>query len=148
MIIGTLTISFLASLTLLLVMVYFREFNLLVVAYALFGCVTIFIRESIKDIISAKGEGQFGVHSVPIVWGIRGAKGLIYLVGISGIAMLTFYLLAIPNWNVRFFFFGVLIYIFWMAYMLAKADKIKDFKKIKSHIDVLILAGIISVVLI
>ncbi|MEQ8628932.1 geranylgeranylglycerol-phosphate geranylgeranyltransferase [Ekhidna sp.] len=145
---GTLTIAFLTSLTLLLVMIYFREFSLLVVAYAMFGCVTIFIRESIKDIISAKGEGQFGYQSVPIVWGIRGAKTFIYLAGLAGVGMLTFYLWSIPNWNVRYFFFSVLLIILWMAHKLAKADKIKDFKILKNYVDGIILAGLISVTLI
>ena len=145
---GTLTIAFLTSLTLLLVMIYFREFSLLVVAYAMFGCVTIFIRESIKDIISAKGEGQFGYQSVPIVWGIRGAKTVIYLAGIGGVGLLSFYLLSIPNWNVRYFFFSVLLIILWMAYRLSKADKIRDFKTLKKYVDVIILAGLASVILI
>ncbi|WP_420316840.1 geranylgeranylglycerol-phosphate geranylgeranyltransferase [Ekhidna sp.] len=145
---GTLTIAFLTSLTLLLVMIYFREFSLLVVAYAMFGCVTIFIRESIKDIVSAKGEGQFGFQSVPIVWGIRGAKTIIYLAGIAGVGMLTFYLLSIPNWSVRYFFFSVLIIIFWMALKLAKADRMKDFQAIKKYVDVVIIAGLLSVILI
>lgn len=145
---GTLTIAFLACLTLLLVMVYFREFNLIVVAYAMFGCVTIYIRESIKDIISAKGEVQFGIQSVPIVWGIRGAKLVIFLAGIAGVGMLTFYLLSIPNWTVRYFFFGVLLFIFWVAHKLAKADKMSDFKRVKVYIDVLILVGLISMFLI
>ena len=148
LLLGTLTIAFLACLTLLLVMVYFREFSLLVVAYAAFGCVTVFIRESIKDIISAKGEVQFGIQSIPIIWGIRGAKLMIYLAGIAGVALLTFYLLSIPNWPVRYFFFGVLILVFWMAYRLARADKMSDFKKLKTYIDVLIAAGLMSMLLI
>ncbi|WP_436514867.1 geranylgeranylglycerol-phosphate geranylgeranyltransferase [Ekhidna sp. To15] len=145
---GTLTIAFLASLTLLLVMVYFREFSLLVIAYAMFGCVTVFIRESIKDIISAKGEIQFGIQSIPIVWGIRGAKVMIYLAGLAGVGMLTFYLLSIPNWTVRYYFFGVLILVFWMAYLLARADKMSDFKSIKIYVDILIVTGLISMLLI
>ncbi len=145
---GTLTIAFLTCLTLLLVMVFFREFNLLVVAYALFGCVTIFIRESLKDIVSAKGEVQFGIQSIPIVWGIRGAKLIIFLAGIAGVGMLTFYLLSIPNWNVRIFFFAVLLFVFWAAFQLAKADKMSDFKRIKVYIDILIVAGLISMLLI
>lgn len=145
---GTLTIAFLASLTLLLVMVFFRQFSLLVIAYALFGCVTVFIRESIKDIISAKGEVQFGIQSIPIVWGIRGAKLMIYLAGIAGVGLLTFYLLSIPNWTVRYFFFGVLIFVFWMAYRLARADKMSDFKAIKIYIDILIATGLVSMLLV
>lgn len=145
---GTLTISFLSSLTLLLVMIYFKDFSLLVVAYAMFGGVTIFIRESIKDIISAKGEIQFGIHSIPIVWGIRGAKLTIFAAGVIGIAMLSFYLWSLPNWPLRYFFLGVLLFIFFIARQLANADKISDFKKIKTYIDIIIFAGLVSILLV
>lgn len=148
LLIGTLTIAFLASLVSLIVMVYFREFNLLVVAYAVFACVTMFIRESLKDIISAKGEKLFGVHSIPIVWGIRGAKVLIFLAGIAGVSALAFYLLSVPNWTVRYFFIGVSVIIVWLFYRLGKADKIRDFEKIKKSIDLIILLGLISILLI
>lgn len=145
---GTMTISFLTCLTLLLVLIYFRAFSLLVVAYALFGCVIIFIRESIKDIISAKGEIQFGIQSVPIVWGVRGAKLVVFLAGIAGIGLLSFYLWSVPNWNVRYFFFGVLLLILWIAFKLTKADKISDFKQIKVYVDVIIIAGLFSMLLV
>lgn len=146
--IGTLTISFLTSLTLLLVTVYFSTFSLLVVAYAMFAFVTIFIRESVKDIISAKGEKQFGVQSVPIVWGIRGAKLMIYLIGIAGIGMLSFYLWSLPNWNVRYFFSVVLVFVCWIAYQLVRADKIQDFKKIRLAMDAMVLIGLASILLV
>lgn len=147
LLIGTLTIAFLASLSLLIVMVYFREFNLLVVTYALFGCVTVFIRESLKDIISAKGESVFGVQSVPIVWGIRGAKISVFIAGVSGVSMLSFYLLSVESWIVKFFFMGISLIILWLFYRLAIADKIKDFEKIRKSIDVIILLGLISILL-
>ncbi|NQZ77485.1 MAG: geranylgeranylglycerol-phosphate geranylgeranyltransferase [Ekhidna sp.] len=144
----TLTISFLTSLTLLLLLVFFRTFNLLVLAYAMFGCVTIFIRESLKDIISAKGELQFGMQSVPIVWGVRGAKVVIYLAGLAGLSMVAFYLLSIPNWNVRLFFSGVFVLVIWVTFKLIHADKQRDFKQIKTYIDAIIVAGLLSMLLI
>ncbi|GAB4249716.1 MAG: geranylgeranylglycerol-phosphate geranylgeranyltransferase [Ekhidna sp.] len=146
--IGTLTIAFLTSLCLLIVLVYFRSFNLIVLAYAMFGCVTVFIRESLKDIISAKGEKVFGVQSVPIVWGIRGAKLSIYLAGIIGVMMLGFYLLSLPNPTVRYFFMGVGVIIVWLFYRLYVADRINDFEQIKRIIDGLILLGLISMLLV
>ncbi len=146
--IGTLTISFLTGLTLLIVMVYFRQFSLLVVAYAMFGCVTIFIRESIKDIMSVKGETAFGVQSIPIVWGIRGAKTVIYLAGIAGVGLMTFYLVSIDNWTVRYFFGGVLLIVLWTFYKVSRADRLKDFEEIKKVIDMIIVLGLISMFLV
>ena len=145
--IGTLTISFLTSLSLLILMVYFRTFSLLIVAYSMFGGVTIFIRESIKDIISVKGETAFGVQSIPIVWGVRGAKLVILIAGIAGVSLMAFYLISINNWIVKYFFVVVSIVILWSFYRLTKADKIKDFKEIKRAIDTIIILGLVSILL-
>lgn len=148
LLIGTLTISFLTALTLLIVMVYFREFNLLVVAYSMFAGVTVFIRESVKDVISVKGETAFGIHSIPIVWGVRGAKTVIYLAGLAGVSMMSFYLISIDNWNVRYFFAGVFLIVIWTFYRLSRADKMRDFEEIKKVIDMIIVLGLISMVLV
>ena len=148
LLIGTLTIAFLTSLSLLIILVFYRQFSLLVVAYAMFGCITIFIRESINDIVSVKGETAFGVQSVPIVWGIRGAKTVIFLAGIAGVSMMSFYLISINNWNVRYFFSAVLLVILWAFYKLTRADKMRDFVEIKKLIDTIIVLGLISMVLV
>lgn len=147
LLLSTLTISFLTILTILLVMVYFREPSLLAIVYALFGCATIFVRETLKDIISAKGEQAFGIQSVPIVWGIRGAKLVIYLICFAGVSLLVFYLLSIPNWTVRVFFMGLVPLILWFLFKLIRADKIKDFKRLKLFIDLIIVGGLVSIVL-
>ncbi len=148
LLLSTLTISFLTILTILLVMVYYRELSLLAIVYALFGCAAIFIRETLKDIISAKGERIFGIQSVPIVWGIRGAKVIIYLVCFAAIALLFLYLLAIQNWTVRIFFMGLIPFILWFLYRLFVADKIIDFKRLKLFVDLIIVTGLTSIVLV
>lgn len=147
LLLSTLTISFLTILTILLVMVFYKEPSLLAMVYALFGCAAIFVRETLKDIISAKGEQVFGIQSVPIVWGIRGAKLVIYLICFAGISLLIFYLLSIPNWTVRVFFMGLVPFILWFLYKLIRADKIKDFKHLKLFIDLIIVGGLISMLL-
>ena len=148
LLLSTLTISFLTILTILIVMVFFRELNLLAMVYALFGCAIIFIRETIKDIISAKGERVFGINSVPIVWGIRGAKVIIYLVCGAAISLLFVYLLTIQNWSVRLFFIGLVPFIVWFIYRLIIADKISDFRYLKLFVDLIIVSGLVSIVLV
>lgn len=148
LLLSTLSLSFLTSLTMLLVMVYYREINFIVLAYALFGCITVFIRETLKDIISAKGERVFGVQSVPIVWGIRGAKLIILIACIAGVSMLFFYLLSVPNWIVRYYFSGIFFVILWFFFRLMKADKENDFKKLKVVIDLIIISGLASMILV
>lgn len=148
LLIGTLTISFLTMVTLLIVMVYYHQFSLLVLVYALFGCVSVFIRESIKDIVSLKGERVFGVKSVPIVWGFRGAKTVIYIAGLIGVGMISFYLISINNWHVRYFFAVVLVTACWVFYKVKVAERMQDFMEIRKWIDTIIVSGIISMALV
>lgn len=145
---GILTISFLTSLSLLIVMVYFRQFEMLVVAYAVFGFVTIFIRESIKDIISARGESAFGYQSVPLVWGMRGAKLLIFIVGLGGVGLLIFYLFSVPGWPIKYFFMGISALIVWLFFRLARADKVSTFQQIKNTLDLVMILGLASMTLV
>ncbi|MEP5614004.1 MAG: geranylgeranylglycerol-phosphate geranylgeranyltransferase [Cyclobacteriaceae bacterium] len=148
LLLSTLTVSFLTILTILLVMVFYREMNILALIYALFGCAVVFIRETLKDIISSKGEQAFGIQSVPIVWGLRGAKLVIYLVCMAGISLLTVYLLSVPNWTVRLFFGVLLPFMLWFIYTLARAHQLQDFKKLKMFIDVIIIGGLVSMSLV
>lgn len=148
LLLSTLTLSFLTILTLLLVMIYFRELSLLTIVYALFGCAVIFIRETLKDIISAKGERVFGVNSVPIVWGIRGAKLVIYAVCLAGFSLLFVYLISVENWTVRIFFAGLIPFMLWFVFRLVIADKLADFKHLKMYVDLIIVSGLISMVLV
>jgi len=148
LLLSTLTISFLTILTILLVMVFYRELNILALIYSLFGCAVVFIRETLKDIISSKGEQAFGVQSVPIVWGLRGAKLIIYLVCLAGISLLTIYLLSVPNWTVRMFFGALLPLMLWFIYKLVQADRLQDFRKLKMFIDVIIIGGLVSMSLV
>lgn len=148
LLLSTLTISFLTILTILLVLVFFRELSILGLIYSLFGCAAIFIRETLKDIISVKGEQAFGIQSVPLVWGLRGAKWIIYLICLAGISLLAVYLLSIPNWTVRIFFIGLLPFMLWFIYRLIRADKVKDFKNLKFSMDLIIVAGLVSMILV
>ena len=148
LLLSTLMLSFLTMLSILIVLVYFKQVSLVAMVYALFGCATTFIRETLKDIVDAKGDKAFGVHSLPNVWGIRGAKIAIYLVCLAGIGLLFAYLIAIPNEIVKYYFLGLTPLMILFIILLVKADRIDEFKKLKMGIDVITLSGLVSIALI
>ncbi len=144
LLLGILSISFLTSISIFIVIIFFRQFDLITVVYALFAASIIFIRESLKDIISYKGEATFGIKSIPIVWGIRGAKLLIYAVCLGGVILLFYYLLSLPNWAIRIFFVGLTPFLVWFIVQLRNADREKEFILLKQYVDMIIISGIVS----
>lgn len=147
-IIGNMTISFLTSLTLLIVAVFFRKHELLVYVYALFAFLTVLVREVIKDIEDVKGEAAAGCQTIPVVWGIRGAKLFIYLVIAAGGSFLLSFLLTTESILVRYYFLLLIPVFGWFIYKLAISDRQQHYIHLRMITNLIILSGLISMVLI
>ncbi len=147
-IIGNMTISFLTSLTLLIVAVFFRKHELLVYVYALFAFLTVLVREVIKDIEDVKGEAAAGCQTIPVVWGIRGAKLFIYLVIAAGGSFLLSFLLTTKSILVRYYFLLLVPVFGWFIYKLAISDRQQHYIHLRMITNLIILSGMISMVLI
>ena len=78
--VGNLTVAFLTGLAVFIIDVFYRTHNSLVVIYALFAFFMTLVREVIKDMEDLKGDNSFGCKTLPIVWGIRKTKILIYVI--------------------------------------------------------------------
>ncbi|WP_258100398.1 geranylgeranylglycerol-phosphate geranylgeranyltransferase [Marinoscillum pacificum] len=146
-IIGNVVIAFLTGLTLLMICIYLARNEVLVYIYASFAMAITLIREVLKDMEDVKGDSKFGIESLPVIFGIRGAKLFIYLsIGISGAFLISF-LITIDNWWVRYYFMALLPIFLWFIYKLIYADRQKDYQRLIRFTDLIILSGLISMVL-
>lgn len=144
--IGNIVISFLAGLTLLIVTVYLQRSEVLVYAYSLFAMAIVLIREVIKDMEDVKGDERFGIQSIPVIFGIRGAKLFIYLISIGSAGLLVFYLIKIDNWYVRLYFIALLPIFMWFIYKLIMADRQIHYKYLVRFTNVIIISGLLSMI--
>ncbi len=145
--IGNLAIGALTGMTLLILPLYYRETSNIVLIYAFFAFIMVFLREVLKDIEDVKGEAAFGCTTVPVVWGIRGAKIVIYIVVLAGAALLMGFLMTQMNWILRFYFVALTPFFIWFTYSVYKADTHLDFERLKKFCSYIILTGIISILL-
>ena len=93
--------------------------NSLVVIYALFAFFMTLVREVIKDMEDLKGDNSFGCKTLPIVWGIRKTKILIYIILIvfGGVVIVLNQLYqALPFKYHLIFLFVPLLWLFLQAY--------------------------------
>jgi len=142
--VGNLTVAFLTGLSIFIVDLFYRTHNPLVIIYALFAFFMTLIREVIKDIEDLKGDNSFGCKTLPIVWGIRKTKILIYILLIvfgATVVVLNQLYKALPfKYHVIFLF----IPLFWLFYRLIIADMKKDFTRLSIYCKVIMLLGILS----
>jgi 4-hydroxybenzoate polyprenyltransferase len=106
------------------------------------------IREIIKDMEDLKGDNTFGCKTLPIIWGIRRTKVMIYF-------LLTIFALTVVVLDVlyrvlplRYYLLFLFIPLLFFLAGLIRADMKKDFSYLSSFCKIIMLLGILSMALI
>jgi 4-hydroxybenzoate polyprenyltransferase len=142
--IGNLVVAILAGTAVMMVDALYTTGNYLIVSYATFAFFMTLVREIIKDVEDLKGDDTFGCKTLPIVWGVRKTKFLLYGILVLfafTVLALNFILTALPAYYFLGFLFPPLL---WLLYRLVKADTKRDFTWLSNFCKVIMLLGILS----
>lgn len=144
--VGNIVISLLTALSFIVLAVYYRQNTDMLLIYALFSFGISLIREIIKDMQDIRGDARFGCRTLPIVWGLRRTKYLLYV--LIGAFLLSLFLIASSLHNVRLtFIFGLLLFpIAWLTYRLVVADTRHDFGYLSNLCKLIMLMGVLSMI--
>ncbi len=143
-ILGNLVISVSSGMTLLLVPIYLGRYEPLVYVYTIFAVSIILIREVVKDLEDVKGDQRFGVKTIPVFWGIRGAKVFIGVVVLGGILFLISFLVLVDNWMITYYFIALIPVLVWFIVKLILADTQKQYSSLRQITNVIIFTGLAS----
>lgn len=142
--VGNLLIAFLTGLSVMIVAVYFGRNEVLILNYAIFACSITLIREIIKDMEDVEGDERYGSKTLPIIWGIRKTKQLLYLLIIIFVILLFYLSFNLANPILNNFFLLMLIPIVYFVFLLYKADTKKKYNQLSNYCKLFMLAGILS----
>jgi 4-hydroxybenzoate polyprenyltransferase len=141
--VGNLSVAFLTGLSLVLVDLYYHSGNYMIYIYASFAFFMTLIREIIKDMEDLKGDNSFGCKTLPIIWGTRKTKQMIYFlltVLVITVVVLNFLFTDLP---VSFFIvFVVILYPF--LHTIIRADTTKDYYQLSTICKWIMLFGTLS----
>lgn len=143
--IGNLVVALLTGLSIWVVDAQYKTGSALILIYASFAFFMTLVREIIKDMEDLKGDDTFGCKTLPIVWGIRKTKFLIYLILIIffiTVGVLDFFYEALP---IKYYLLFLFTPLLWLLYRLIRADTVKDFAWLSAFCKVIMLLGILSI---
>lgn len=146
--IGKITIAVLTSMSILAVGLMVGEASYRLMAFAAFGAAIIWIRELIKDLENAPGERAYGVESMPEVWGIKGTKNFILLIGLVSIGLLIYFLIEVRNMVFTYYYVALSGPVAVFSIMLFRADRKIHFTRLRRMTNLLILAGLLSMLIV
>ncbi len=144
--VGNFSVALLTGLSLFIVAIYYQKNEFLVLAYAIFAFSITLIREIIKDIEDVKGDAVFGCKTLPVIWGIRKTKQIIYAFSAVFIALLFYLASLLNNQTLTMYFVMLIAPIAYLVYRLVKADTKKDFAYLSSFCKLLMLSGVLSMI--
>jgi 4-hydroxybenzoate polyprenyltransferase len=146
--IGNFLVAGLTGASLVVMAVYYTNNDLLINIYAVFAFGITLIREIIKDIEDIRGDKKFGSTTLPIIWGIRKTKYLLFffMAGFVATVMFMGWTLGNRKLNIAFLLLG--IPFIYMAFQVYSADRKLHFARLSSLIKIIMLLGILSMVVV
>jgi 4-hydroxybenzoate polyprenyltransferase len=146
--VGNLAVALLTGLSIAVINVLYQAPNLLVIIYATFAFFMTLIREIIKDMEDLRGDNTFGCKTLPILWGIRKTKGIIYALTALFALTVLFINYVYVHLPMIYFIMFLFVPLAWLLSRLARADTTRDFGWLSSFCKVIMLLGILSMALV
>jgi 4-hydroxybenzoate polyprenyltransferase len=144
--IGNFLVAFLTAFSLVILGVYYQKHQELVYIYALFAFSISLIREIIKDMEDIRGDARYGCRTLPIIWGIRQTKVLLYIFMFLFIMILLIMAYLLHNqYLITLFSLGIFPFL-GFVYKLYWADKRRDFTFLSKVCKLIMIFGIGSMV--
>jgi 4-hydroxybenzoate polyprenyltransferase len=142
--IGNVVVALMTGIAVMMVDAIFQTGNILILIYATFAFFMTLIREIIKDMEDLKGDHTFGCRTLPIIWGFRKTKFLIYSIlaffSVT-VLLLNFYFTKLPEYYFLIFLFPLLVIL---LIKLIRADTKKDFTWLSAFCKIIMVLGILS----
>jgi 4-hydroxybenzoate polyprenyltransferase len=146
--VGNLAVALLTGLSLAILDVVYESPDLLVIIYATFAFFITLVRELIKDMEDLKGDTTYGCKTIPVIWGIRKTKSLVYWILVIFSLTVVFINLVYVKLPVIYFLMMLFVPLAWLVQQLHKADTKRDFAGLSSFCKVIMLLGILSMALV
>jgi 4-hydroxybenzoate polyprenyltransferase len=144
--IGNILVAFLTALSLIVIGIYYRQHETEVYIYSLFAFSISLIREIIKDIEDIRGDIKHNCRTLPIIWGIRRTKILLYIFIFSFVLLLFSMAYSLDNQHLLIIFLIFMIPISWMTYRIYRADRKIHFTQLSWSCKIIMLLGIASMI--
>ncbi|MGB3618965.1 MAG: geranylgeranylglycerol-phosphate geranylgeranyltransferase [Catalinimonas sp.] len=145
--VGNVVMALLTAATLWVLAVHYRRGEVLLGVFATYAFFLTLIREVLKDMADVRGDARHGSRTLPIVWGLRRTKYLLYALTALFITVLFPLTGLLPDQRIGFVYLLLLVPLSWLIVRLVRADTTREFGRLSLLCKWIMLAGALSMVL-
>ena len=146
-VLGNLTSALLSITPFFAILLYFKNYNLLIFVFGFYLFLILAIRELVKDLENIKGDLTLNYKTVPVVYGERATKLMMSILIALNCLVSVMLVLYFELRLMHSFFIGATVYLILLLYMIWNAQRQQDYNRIHNFLKLLILAGVFSILL-
>jgi len=129
------------------IFLYYKNIDLIIVAYALFLFFIILLKDITKDLKNLVGDFSLNYQTIPVVFGEKFTKVIITLITIVNIILVLNLYLNFNRGLMEIFYYLSIITLFLFLIKLYKSSNIHDYLFLHNILRFIITVGIISIFL-
>ena len=145
--IGNLFYSILTVTPFFAILLYYKNIDLIIVAYALFLFFIILLKDITKDLKNLVGDFSLNYQTIPVVFGEKFTKVIITLIATANIILVLNLYLNFNRGLMEIFYFISIITLFLFLIKLYKSSNINDYLFLHNILRFIITIGIMSIFL-
>ena len=130
------------------IFIYYKNFEKVIFAHALFLFLLISMRELTKDLENIKGDLALNYRTVPVVYGEKVSKIMLTLVAIVTITVAIVLIFSFKVGYMYYFFYLSVILLLIFLIVLWKSNKRTHYLLLHNMLKLIIVAGVFSILLI
>ena len=145
---GNIVSSLLSVIPFLIILIYYKNFELIIFIYAIFLFLVVYMREIIKDLENIKGDFTLNYRTIPVVYGEELSKYLLSTVSLFIISIVYFLLSRFDIGMMYYYYYFSITVILLFMVVLWKYNSKKHYNFLHNLLKFLIVLGVLSIVLI
>jgi 4-hydroxybenzoate polyprenyltransferase len=131
-----------------IILIYYKNFELIIFLYAIFLFQIVYIREIIKDLENIKGDFALDYRTIPVVYGEKSSKYLLSIVSLFTVAIIYILLSGFDTGMMFYYYYFSIAVLLFFIIVLWKYDSKKYYNFLHNLLKSLIVLGVLSIVLI
>ena len=146
--IGNIVSSLLSVIPFFIILIYYKNFELIIFLYAIFLFLIVYIREIIKDLENIKGDFTLDYRTIPVVYGEKLSKYLLSIISLFTVAIIYILLSGFDTGMMFYYYYFSIAVLLFFIIVLWKYDSKKYYNFLHNLLKFLIVLGVLSIVLI
>jgi len=146
--VGNIVSSLLSVIPFLIMLIYYKNFELIIFMYAIFLFLVVYMREIIKDLENIKGDFTLNYRTIPVVYGEQLSKYLLMVISFIVVIIVCFLLTYFDTGMMYYYYYLSIVILLLFTIILRKYNSKKYYNLLHNLLKFLIVLGVLSIVLI